>query len=275
VKVPSLKLADGHTIPQVALGLWQNKNHSQFDTAFEAALKAGYRHFDSAQAYGNEQFLGEAWRRSGLKREELFLTTKIMVQHSGHNRAKRSFEDSLQKLQTEYVDLLLLHFPVTLLRKKTWQALEEIQAAGQAKTIGVSNYMIRHLEEMKDYARVLPAINQVELHVFLQQPELVKYCHDNNIAVEAYSPLAHAKAMDNTTIASIAKKHNKTYAQIMLRWLIQQDLVILPKSVTPSRIEANIDIFDFQLDDQDMAAISKLDRNMRTLWGSILMPGHQ
>lgn len=272
MKVPSLKLADGHSIPQVALGLWHNKDHSEFDTAFEAALAAGYRHFDSAQAYGNEQFLGAAWRRSGLKREEFFITTKIAVQHFGRNKAKRSFEESLQKLQTEYVDLLLLHFPVTLLRKKTWQALEEIQAAGQAKTIGVSNYTIRHLEEMKGYAKVLPAVNQVELHVFLQQPELVKYCHDNDIVVEAYSPLAHAKAMDNTAIANIAKKHNKSYAQIMLRWLIQQDLVILPKSVTPSRIQANIDVFDFQLDDEDLAALAKQDQNLHTAWSPVHVP---
>ena len=272
MSVPNLKLADGHTIPQVGLGLWQNKEHSQFDTAFEAGLTAGYCHFDSAQAYDNEQYLGEAWKRSGLKREELFITTKIAVQHFGYKNTKSSFQDSLTKLQTGYADLLLLHFPVTLLRKKSWQALEEIQAAGQAKSIGVSNYTIRHLKEMKDYAKVMPAVNQVEIHVFLQQPELVKYCQENNILVEAYSPLAHGKPMDNETIAAIAKKHGKSYAQIMLRWCVEQDLVVLPKSVTPNRIQENIDIFDFQLDDADIKAITGQNQDLRFSWSPVHIP---
>jgi diketogulonate reductase-like aldo/keto reductase len=272
MKVADIKLGDGKTIPQVGLGLWQSKDHAQFDTAFDAGIAAGYRHFDSAQAYDNEQYLGEAWKRSGLKREELFLTTKIAVQHFGHRRAKSSFEESLKKLQTDYVDLLLLHFPVTILRKKSWQALEEIQAAGGAKTIGVSNYMIRHLKEMKDYAKALPAVNQVELHVFLQQPELVKYCQDNGIVIEAYSPLAHAKAMDNEVVAGIAKKYHKSYAQIMLRWLVEQGFVVIPKSVTPSRIQENIDIFDFQLDKDDLAVLAKQDQDLRTCWSPVHVP---
>jgi diketogulonate reductase-like aldo/keto reductase len=236
------------------------------------AVAAGYRHFDTAQAYENEQFLGEAWQRSGLKREDYFITTKIAVQHFGYKKAKRSFDESLQRLQTDYVDLIVLHFPVTLLRKKSWQALEEIQAAGQTKSIGVSNYTIRHLEEMKSYAQVLPVINQVELHVFLQQPELIQYCHDHNIAVEAYSPLAHAKAMDNEVIAGIARKHGKTYAQIMLRWCVEQGLIVIPKSVTPSRIQENIDIFDFKLDNEDLKALAKQDSNMRTAWSPVHVP---
>jgi diketogulonate reductase-like aldo/keto reductase len=272
MKVPSLKLADKHEIPQVALGLWKNKDAGEFATAFEAAIAAGYRHFDSAQAYDNEQFLGEAWKKSGLKREELFITTKIAVPHFGHRRAKQTFAESLEKLQTNYVNLLLLHFPVPVLRQKSWQALEEIRAAGGAKSIGVSNYTIRHLEEMKDYAKVMPVVNQVELHVFLQQPELVKYCQDNNILVEAYSPLAHAKATDNQVVSDIAKKHGKTYAQIMLRWLVEQDLVVLPKSVTPSRIQENIDIFDFKLDDADRQALAAQDQDLRTCWSPVHVP---
>jgi diketogulonate reductase-like aldo/keto reductase len=272
MKIPSLKLSDGHSIPQVGLGLWQVKDQTEFNTAFETGLAAGYRHFDSAQAYENEQFLGEAWKKSGLKRDELFITTKIAVQHFGYNNAKSSFAESLAKLQTDYVDLILLHFPVTLLRKKSWQALEEIQAASQAKSIGVSNYTIRHLEEMKNYAKVMPVVNQVELHVFLQQPELVKYCQDNDIVVEAYSPLVRGRGMDNETLAGIAKKHNKSPAQIMLRWLLEQELVVLPKSVTPSRIQENIDIFDFHLDQADLAALAKLDREMRTNWSPVHVP---
>jgi len=272
VKIPNLKLSSSRQIPQIGLGLWQVRDSSEFTTAFEAGIKYGYHHFDSAQAYGNEHMLGEAWRQSGLKREELFITTKIAVQNFGHDKAKRTFVESLQHLQTDYVDLLLLHFPVPILRKKTWQALEEIQAEGGAKSIGVSNYTIRHLEEMKDYAKVLPDVNQIELHVFLQQPELVKYCQENKIIVEAYSPLAHARAMDNQIIADIANKHGKTYAQIMLRWCIEQDLVVLPKSVTPSRIKENIEIFDFKLDDEGMKLIAGQDQDLHTAWSPVHIP---
>jgi diketogulonate reductase-like aldo/keto reductase len=272
VKVPTVKLNDGNVIPQIGLGLWQVKDTEQFAIGFKAAAKAGYRHFDSAQMYQNEAMLGKQWRASGLKRSELFLTTKIWIENFGRKRLIRSFEESLEKLQTDYVDLLLLHFPVTILRKKAWQALEEIQTTGSAKSIGVSNYTIRHLEEMQDYAKIIPAVNQVELHVFVQQPELVKYCQERNIVVEAYSPLAHAKAMDNEVIAVIAKKHGKTYAQIMLRWCVQNDLVVLPKSVTPSRINENIKIFDFQLDQEDMKTIAGQDQNMHTTWSPVHVP---
>jgi diketogulonate reductase-like aldo/keto reductase len=272
MSVPLVKLSDGNSIPQIGLGLWQNKDPKEFETAFSAATHNGYRHFDSAQAYGNERFLGQAWTKSGLKRKELFITTKIEVSHFGYHKAKSSFEDSLKNLQTDYVDLLLLHFPVTLLRKKAWQALEEIQAAGGAKSIGVSNYTIRHLEEMKDYAKLMPSLNQVELHVFLQQPELVEYCQDHAIVVEAYSPLAHAKAMDSEVIKAIASKHHKSYAQIMLRWCIELKMVVLPKSVTPSRIKENIDIFDFQLDQEDMTTLAQQDRDLRTCWSPVHVP---
>jgi diketogulonate reductase-like aldo/keto reductase len=272
MNIPRIKLSNGRQIPQIGLGTWKNKDVQEFQTAFEAAIQAGYRHFDTAQAYGNEQFLGEAWQQSGLGRDELFITTKIMVQHFGYNRSKHTFAESLDKLQTDYVDLLLLHFPVPVLRKNSWRAVEEIHATGQAKTIGVSNYMIRHLEEMKHYAKVLPAVNQVELHVFLQQPELVKYCRDHDIAVEAYSPLAHARAMDNAAIAAIAKKHHKTYAQIMLRWCLEQDWVVLPKSVTPSRIQENIDVFDFRLDADDLRSLAAQDQNLRTAWSPVHVP---
>ena len=272
MSIPSVDLADGHAIPQVGLGFWKVKDEVEFTVSFEAGVKAGYRHFDSAQAYDNEQFLGNAWKASGLKREDIFLTTKIAVSNFGHKKALRSFKDSLKNLQTEYVDLLLLHFPVTLLRKGAWKALEEIQAAGGARSIGVSNYTIRHLEEMEQYASVMPAVNQVELHVFLQQPELLEYCRDHNIAVEAYSPLAHAKAMDNETIRDIAKKHGKSYAQIMLRWCVEQDLIILPKSVTPKRVQENIDIFDFKLDKEDLKMLQQQDQDMRTCWSPVHVP---
>ena len=263
---------DIHGIPQIGLGLWKVEKDEEFLSAFNTAIEAGYRHFDSAQVYGNEHLLGRAWTKSGVERSTLFLTTKITITKFGYNRSLNSFDESLKKLQTDYVDLLLLHFPVTGLRKSSWKALEELYETGKAKSIGVSNYTVRHLEEMKAYAKVMPQVNQVELHLFLQQPELLEYCQKHDIVVEAYSPLAHAKDMDNEIIRKIAKKHTKTYAQVMLRWCIEKGLVVLPKSVTPERIKQNIDIFDFALDGGDMTQLESLDRNLRTCWNPTLVP---
>ncbi|MGH7192486.1 MAG: aldo/keto reductase [Candidatus Saccharimonadales bacterium] len=271
MSVPKLKLADGHRIPQVGLGTWKLPEEA-YMKAFNAAVQAGYRHFDTAQAYGNEELLGEAWHKAGLKREELFITTKINVTNFGYGRAKSAFDRSLKNIRTDYVDLLLLHFPVPLLRKKSWQALEEIQADGKARSIGVSNYTIHHLEEMQDYAKVSPVVNQIELHVFLQQPELVKYCQDHDITLEAYSPLAHGTPMDDTTILRLARKHDRTYAQIMLRWCLQKGFVVIPKSATPSRIMENIELFDFELDDKDMAELAAQDKDLRTCWNPTHVP---
>ncbi len=270
--IPLIELGNGQTIPQIGLGLWQVKDSAQFDQAFTAAVAAGYRHFDSAQAYQNEAMLGAAWQRQNLERADIFITTKIAVEQFGHNRTTKSFGASLTNLQTDYVDLLLLHFPVPVVRKASWRALEEIQAAGGARSIGVSNYTINHLESMKNYARVMPAVNQVELHVFLQQPELIDYCQANGIVVEAYSPLAHGKNMADAIVTKLAQKYQKSYAQIMLRWCLERGLVVLPKSVTPSRIQANIDIFDFQLPAEDMAALAERDQDLRTCWSPVHVP---
>lgn len=267
-----IKLNDGCEIPQVGLGLWQVKDEVQFDKAFGVAQEAGYRHFDSAQFYQNEGMLGQAWQRMGLNRKELFITTKIKLPNFGAKRTAKSIDKSLADLQTDYIDLMLLHFPVTGLRKSSWQALEEAQVAGKVRSIGVSNYTIRHLEEMKKYAHAMPAVNQVELHVFLQQPELLAYCEREGIVVEAYSPLAHAKDMDEPVIQQIATKHGVSYAQVMLRWCLQKGLVVLPKSVTPERIRENIDIFSFALDEADMEQLSTLDRNFRTCWDPTRVP---
>jgi diketogulonate reductase-like aldo/keto reductase len=268
----AVHLANGTSIPEIGLGLWKITNQAQFDVAFEAAVAAGYRHFDSAQIYGNEDMLGAAIAKSGLPRSEFFITTKIHVLNFGAKRALKSFEKSLEKLQTDYLDLLLLHFPVTGLRKSTWKALEQLHGEGKVRNIGVSNYTVKHLEGMKKYATMTPKVNQVELHVFLQQPELVEYCKREGIVVEAYSPLAHAKAMDSDVIARIGEKHGKSYAQVMLRWCLQNEFVILPKSVTPSRIRENIAVYDFALDDDDMKQLATLDKNLRTCWDPTLVP---
>lgn len=270
--IPDIQLPDGKMIPQIGLGLWK-VSEEEFNTSFDAAIASGYRHFDTAQVYGNEKFLGEAWQRNQLRREDLFITTKIRVENITVGRTTSSFEESLEKLQTDYVDLILLHFPVPLRRKKAWKALEELKAADKAKSIGVSNYTIKHLEEMKEYATEMPAVNQVELHVFLQQPELVEYCRQHNIVVEAYSPLAHARAgAEDPVLQEIGNKHGKSFAQIMLRWCIQQGFVVLPKSVTPSRIKENAEIFDFELDDEDMQKLTSLDRDLRTCWDPTHIP---
>ena len=272
MSIPVLPLNDGVTIPQVGLGVWQVKDEDQFTAAFEQAVLSGYRHFDTAQIYENEQMIGNAIANSSIPREEFFITTKIWVNNFTKGRARRSFEESVKKLQTEYVDLLLLHFPVTGLRKNAWSVLEELQAEGKARAIGVSNYTIKHLEGMKKYAKVMPAVNQVELHVFLQQPELLEYCRNEGIVVEAYSPLAHARKQDDPVLAQIAEKHGKSYAQVMLRWCIEQGLVVLPKSVTPSRIEENSQLFDFALGADDLHQLKALDQDLRTCWNPTRVP---
>jgi diketogulonate reductase-like aldo/keto reductase len=271
-KTPNIQLGKAVTIPQIGLGLWQVRDEKEFNTAFNAAVDTGYRHFDTAQVYKNEQMLGDAWVASGLQREEYFFTTKIAVDNFGSKRAKASVIKSLIKLRTDYVDLLLLHFPVSVLRKKTWEAAVQLQQEGRVRAIGVSNYTIRHLEEMKKYSDITPAVNQVELHVFLQQPELVEYCHERGIVVEAYSPLARAQNMNEPVIIQIAKKHQKSYAQIMLRWCIQKGFVIIPKSITPTRIKENFAILDFELDSDDMQKLGDLDCDLRTCWNPTLVP---
>lgn len=270
--VPAIELADGRHIPQVGLGLWQVKDAAAFRQMFMVAWEAGYRHFDTAQFYENEELLGQIWNEMGLNREELFITTKIKLSNFGGKRTAKSVDESLANLQTNYIDLMLLHFPVSVLRKASWLALEQAKAAGKIRSIGVSNYTIRHLEELKTYAHELPVVNQVELHVFLQQPELVDYCRQHGIALEAYSPLAHGKHMDEPTVQAIAERHGKSYAQIMLRWGIESGLIILPKSTTPERIRDNIDILDFELYLDDMQKLTALNRGMRTCWDPTYVP---
>lgn len=266
MKIPEIKMNTGATIPAIGLGLWQNKDPKEVDIAVRAALETGYRHFDSAQVYGNEELLAEALEKAGAKRQDVFITTKIGVVNFTPMLTRRSFDKSLERLKTDYVDLLLLHFPVTLLRQRAWRDLEEIHGAGKAKAIGVSNYTIRHLEELLASCKVKPAVNQVELHVYLQQPDLLKFCADNDILVEAYSPLAHGYGLDNEALAAVAEKHGKTPAQVMIRWCLDKGTIPLPKSVNAERVKSNIAVFDFKLDEADMAALAALDANHRTCW---------
>lgn len=272
INIPKIKLNDQTKIDQIGLGLYLIKDKDEFRKAFRVAYQAGYRMFDSAQFYQNEQFIAQNIQELKIKREDIYITSKIAVNNFGYKKTKKSFEESLKKLNTNYLDLILLHFPVTLLRKKSWKALEELKIAGKAKSIGVSNYTIRHLEEMKKYAQIMPSINQVELHVFLQQPELLSYCQENNIQLEAYAPLAHGLPMDNPQILEVANKHHKSYAQIMLRFLIELNLIVIPKSINPDRIKENIAIFDFKLDKEDILKLKSLNRNLRTCWDPTRIP---
>jgi diketogulonate reductase-like aldo/keto reductase len=265
-KIPVIELASGKTLPVIGLGLWKNIIPSHVDRAVESALEAGYTHFDSAQIYKNESSLKKALINHGAKREKVFITTKIWNGNQGEDKFEKSLEKSLSKIGGGYVDLLLLHFPVTETRRGAWRRMEQAYKDGKAKSIGVSNYTISHLEELLKECEIKPMVNQVELHVFLQQPELLAYCEKNKIIVEAYSPLAHGYGLDNPTLKIIANKHNKTTAQIMLRWCLQMNTVILPKSTHKDRIQENINVFDFKLDADDIEKIRKLDENKRTCW---------
>lgn len=262
----TITLNNDTKIPALGLGLWRMKDEQECEAAVLEALRVGYRHFDTAQIYGNEAFLGAALAKSDVERKELFITTKIWTENMWWVDVIPSFEASLKNLQTDYVDLLLLHFPVTELRRPAWERMEELAQAGRAKAIGVSNYTIEHLKELLAECNIKPAVNQVELHVYLQQPELVAFCKEQGIVVEAYSPLAHGYGVDNKVLTSIGKKYNKTPAQIMIRWCLDAGTVPLPKSVHPERITENFSVFDFALTAEDMAEIEKLNTNYRTAW---------
>jgi len=276
MKVPELKMNTGAMIPQIGFGLWRNKDKNECIESIKLALKAGHTHFDDAQVYDNEEYLGEALIEAGTDREKLFITTKIASNTFNNRQSKRklmpSFEESLQKLQMDYVDLLLLHFPRPETRHEAWPIMEEIYQSGRSKAIGVSNYTVRHLKELLKNCQVRPAVNQVELSVVLQQPELVDYCKAEGIIVEAYTPLAEGHFFDDPTLKQIAKKHNKSVPQIMLRWCIDYGVVALTKSIHEDRIKDNIDIFDFKLDKDDMAELKKLDQNHRTNWDPTHVP---
>ena len=263
---PNITLNNGNTIPQIGLGLWQVDDGKECINAIHSGLENGYTHFDSAQAYDNEQYVGEALKSAGINREDLFITTKLWNDNQFFDDVIPSFDSSLEKLQMDYVDLFLVHFPVTELRRPAWHKMQEIAESGRAKSIGVSNYTIKHLEELLTECNIKPVVNQVEVHVYLQQKELRDYCIQNEIQVEAYSPLAHGNGIDNPVLNKIADKYDKSSAQIMIKWCTAMGLVVLPKSVTPARIKENIDILDFELDEEDLSLIAGLEHNFRTCW---------
>jgi diketogulonate reductase-like aldo/keto reductase len=265
MKLPTFKLNTGADIPAIGFGTWKIVPAKD---AVLSALDAGYRLIDTARIYGNERGVGKAIRESGLDRSEIFVTTKLWNASQGYDSALAAFDKSLDRLGLDYVDLYLIHWPVTGKRADSWRALEEIHASGRARAIGVSNYTVKHLEELLATSKVVPAVNQVEFHPFLykEQAELLKFCSSKGILVEAYSPLAHGQRSDATTIPPIADKYGKSSAQVILRWCYQHGTLPLPKSKNPEHIASNLDIFDFELTTAEMKQIDGLSDGTRTCW---------
>ncbi|XP_050510198.1 1,5-anhydro-D-fructose reductase [Diabrotica virgifera virgifera] len=279
-------------MPTVGLGTWQATDEEELEKALNAALEIGYRHIDTAAAYENEHIIGKVlnqWISAGkLKREDLFIVTKLPTRGIHRDRVEKYLTESLKKLRLDYVDLYLIHFPVGLAETEgsivfekedhlgIWKSMEKQVEAGRTKTIGLSNFTVSQIENILKNCKIKPANNQVELHVFLQQPELVQFCQKSGISVTAYSPLGTpgmniflkklgikektlVNVLANPVILNIAKKHNKTSAQVALRFLLQQNIIVIPKSVNPERLKSNFDIFKFKLDDEDMKQLRGLE----------------
>jgi methylglyoxal/glyoxal reductase len=262
----TLRLNNGVEIPVLGLGVFRSPPGQKTRQAVLDALAVGYRHIDTAHIYGNEKDVGEAIRQSELPRDSIFVTTKLWNADHGYDRALRAFERSADELGIDYVDLYLIHWPVEGLRNETWRALETLLRDRRCRAIGVSNYTIAHLSELLEVCEVVPAINQVELHPFLYQRELLEFCRRRGIALEAYSPLAKAKKLSDPTLLRVAQKYGKTPAQSLIRWGLQHRVVVIPKSIRKQRIEENADVFDFEIAETDMQVLDKLDRNFRTAW---------
>jgi 2,5-diketo-D-gluconate reductase A len=262
--IPGIALGGDAVIPQLGFGVFQVPP-GETAAVVAQALSAGYRHIDTAAAYGNEAAVGEAVRSSGLQREEVFVTSKCFNDDHGYERAKRAFHASLRRLHFDYLDLYLIHWPVPAHNRyvDTWKALVELHGEGLTRSIGVSNFQPAHLRAVIDATGQTPAINQVELHPYLQQAPLQREHERLGIVTEAWSPLARGLAMGEETIVEIARAHAKTPAQVVIRWQLQLGNVVIPKSVTPERIAQNLDVFDFDLGDPEMQAIERLDAGRR------------
>ncbi|MFC8066012.1 aldo/keto reductase [Streptomyces sp. NPDC057293] len=264
-KVPPIILNNGVEMPQLGFGVWQVPD-DEAETAVVQALEAGYRSIDTAAIYGNEEGTGRALAASGVAREDLFVTTKLWNSEQGYDTALRAFDASMAKLGLEYLDLYLIHWPMPAEGRyvDTYKAFEKLLADGRVRAIGVSNFLPEHLERLTGETSVVPAVNQIELHPHLQQHASREVHAEQGIATEAWSPLGSGKGiLDIPAIVAIAQKHNRTPAQVVLRWHLQLGNVVIPKSVTPSRIKENIDVFGFTLDTEDLAAISALNEDRR------------
>ncbi len=289
-----ITLNDGRAVPQLGLGVWQTRAGKSCEAAVLAALEAGYRHIDTAAMYGNEESVGAAMRTSGIPRENIFVTTKLW--NSDHGDPERALHASLRKLKTDYVDLYLIHYPVRQ-RRQSWRALEALREQRKARSIGVSNFTIEHLTELLAETETVPAINQVEFHPYLYQQDLLAYCQAKGIVIEAYSPLTHGQRLKDPKLVAVAQRYKsndqrpadrwsqlplgrrlsgapatKSTAQILIRWALQHQLVVIPKSSNHRRILENADVFDFEISPQDMKLLDDFNENLRTCWDPTYAP---
>ena len=263
-RIPNVRLSDGVEIPQLGFGVFQVPPRDTADVVSQA-FEAGYRHIDTAAAYQNEAEVGQAFRASGLGRDEVFITTKCFNDDHGYDDSRKAFQASLDRLELEFVDLYLIHWPVPSkdLYVETWKAFVDLQKEGLVRSIGVSNFQPDHLDRIVEETGVIPSLNQVELHPRLQQPGLRRKHEELAVATEAWSPLAQGAVLDDPAITELAEAHGKTPGQVVIRWHIEIGNVVIPKSVTPERIKQNLDVFDFELSDDQMAAIEGLEQGER------------
>lgn len=261
-----ITLKNGVEIPVLGLGTYLSSEGERTRKAIQEALAVGYRHIDTAAFYRNEKTIGKAIRESEVDREEIFVTTKLWNDDHGYEPALAAFDVSLDRLGLDYVDLYLIHFPVQRLRLESWRALAHILDEGKCRAIGVSNYMEWHLEELLNNSTVTPTINQVEFHPFLYQKELLDFCHSREVRLEAYSPLTKGRKLSDSRLAAMGEKYSKTPAQILIRWSLQHDLVVIPKSSDPVRIRENAEVFDFSISPEDMDTLDRLHEDFRSSW---------
>ncbi|KMK99166.1 glyoxal reductase [Bacillus stratosphericus] len=260
----TVTLANGVKMPKLGFGVWQVKDGDEAVNAVKDALEAGYRSIDTAAAYQNEEGVGKAIQQSGISRDDLFITTKVWNSDQGYESTLEAFETSMNKLGLDVLDLYLIHWPVEGKYKETWKALEKLYKDGRVKAIGVCNFHQHHLEDLLEEAEVVPMVNQIELHPKLTQEPLRDYCKAKGIHVEAWSPLGSGKLLNHPVLQDIAKKHEKSVAQVILRWDLQHGIITIPKSVTKSRIIENTNVFDFELSAQEMSVIDQLNEDERT-----------